>query len=365
MAVTSFTHANALTIEKWSASLFKQVLGDIYFGKFVGKTDKDIIQTKTDLLKEKGDNITFGLRMKLSGAGKKDDEDLEGNEEALTFHDFNAVLHMRQNAVRAAGKMTLRRTAFDIKSEARDGLSDWLTDKIDEDTTLVLSGLANSDLSLSAVAPSTNRKWYGGQTVGSSGTPAVLEAVANDAAIDSATANLFGPMVISAIKRKAKLATPKIRPVRVDGKDYYVIFIHPFQMKALRATYEWKQSQYHAAVRGLKNPIFSGAEGIIDGVIIHEYDKIETRLGAGGSTATEYFESGDNCHNGIYVARALFCGAQAGVHAYGQYPGWYEKMFQYGRIPGVATDVIMGVAKTVFNSEDFGSIIVDTAYVPD
>ena len=365
MADTSFASDNALTIKKWSALLFKQVLGDIFFGKFVGKSDKDIIQTKTDLLKDRGDKVVFGLRMKLSGAGKKDDESLEGEEEALTFHDFSATLHLRQNAVRAAGKMTLRRTAFDIKSEAKDGLADWLTDKLDEDTLLALSGLANSDLGLSAVAPSTNRKWYGGQTVGSSGTEAVLEAVANDAAIDSATTKLFGPMVVSAIKRKAKLATPKIRPVRVDGKDYYVMFIHPYQMKALRNTYEWKQSQYHAALRGLTNPIFAGAECIIDGVIIHEYDKIETRLGAGGSTPSEYFESGDNCANGMYVARALFCGAQAGVHAYGQYPGWYEKMFQYGRIPGVATDVILACAKTVFNSEDFGSIIVDTAYVTD
>ena len=54
MADTSFASDNALTIKKWSALLFKQVLGDIFFGKFVGKSDKDIIQTKTDLLKDKG-----------------------------------------------------------------------------------------------------------------------------------------------------------------------------------------------------------------------------------------------------------------------------------------------------------------------
>lgn len=365
MADTAFESNNALTIQKWSALLFKEVLGDIFFGKFVGKTDKDIIQAKTDLLKQKGDNITFGLRMKLSGAGKKEDEDLEGNEESLTFHDFNQRIWLRENAVRAQGKMTLRRTAFDIKTEAKDALADWLKDKLDEDTVLALSGLANSDLGISAVAHSTNRKWYGGQTMGSSSTLAVLAPVANDAAIISATDHLFGPLVISAIKRKAKMATPKIRPVRVDGKDYYVMFIHPFQMKALRTTYEWKQSQYHAALRGLKNPIFAGAECIIDGVIIHEYDKIETRYGEGGSTASEYFESGDDCDSGDYVARALFCGAQAGVHAYGQYPGWYEKMFEYGRVPGVATDVIVGVGKTVFNSEDFAVITVDTGYVPD
>jgi hypothetical protein len=91
--------------------------------------------------------------------------------------------------------------------------------------------------------------------------------------------------------------------------------------------------------------------------VLHEYDRIETR------DNTQVFDTGDTC--GENVARALFLGAQAGVHAYGQYPGWYEKMFQYGRVPGVATDMILSNQKCVFDSEDFGVITVDTVIVPD
>jgi hypothetical protein len=58
-------------------------------------------------------------------------------------------------------------------------------------------------------------------------------------------------------------------------------------------------------------------------------------------------------------------GAQAGVHVYGQLPQWYEKLFQYNRIPGVAVDIIWQTAKTVFNSEDFGTITVDTYIAED
>ena len=41
---------------------------------------------------------------------------------------------------------------------------------------------------------------------------------------------------------------------------------------------------------------------------------------------------------------------------------WY---FQYGREPGVMTDLIWRAAKTKFNSEDYGVITVDTTIVID
>ncbi len=360
MADTQFLSNNALTVEKWSAVLFKDALKQTYFGKYVGGDSSSLIQTKEDLLKEVGDKITFGLLMKLSGAGRKNDEVMEGYEEAMTYYDFKTTINLRQNGVKAAGKMTLRRTKFDIKSDAKENLAGWIAEKIDEDTTKSLSGVANTDLGIAAISPSTNRKWYGGQTAAG-----VLASVADDASITSATNHLFGPQIVKAIKRKAKLSSPKVRPIKIGGKEHYVMFVHPYQVKALKATEEWLKMQYYANVRGETNPLFEGAIGMIDGVILHEYEFIETRLGAGGSTAPEVFEAGDPCASGIYVARALFCGAQAGVHAWGQYPGWYEKDFDYGRVPGVMTDFIYRTDKPKFNSEDYGVITVDTAYVPD
>ena len=44
---------------------------------------------------------------------------------------------------------------------------------------------------------------------------------------------------------------------------------------------------------------------------------------------------------------------------------WYEKLFQYNRIPGVAVDIIWKAAKTEFNSEDFATIAVDTYIAED
>ena len=64
-------------------------------------------------------------------------------------------------------------------------------------------------------------------------------------------------------------------------------------------------------------------------------------------------------------ARALLLGRQAGVCAYGQMPQWYEKLFDFNRIPGVAVDVVWKVAKTVYNSVDFATIAIDTYYAAD
>jgi len=367
MADTGFRSDSDQTVKIWSALLYKEALKTIYFGKFVRSDDLSIIQTKDDLTKEAGDQIGFDLRTRLSGGGRTDDQDLEGYEEALTFYGWSVLLHLRANAVKAKGKMSMRRTKHNIMTNAKNALGDWMAEMIDTDTVLALSGLANSaivdddDAIIAAVNPSTNRIWFGGQTTGG-----VLEAVTTDLLVNDAAANLFGTLVISAVKRKAELATPKIRPVMVDGQKHYVMFIHPYQAKALKNEAAWKAAQQYANVRGNKNPIFSGALGVWDGVVVHEYERIETRLGTTASgDAASYFLSTDECANGIYVARALFCGAQAGVHAYGQKPGWYPKDFQYNRVPGVATDVIYNAGKTRFNSEDFGIICVDTAYVPD
>jgi N4-gp56 family major capsid protein len=367
MATTDFirgsTHAN-LVEQVWSAKLFKFAHNNSYFGKYVGKEGSgSLVETKTELLKDAGDKITFAIDTPITDTGTKDDGTREGNEVALTFYDYSVEIHEWAQQIKLKGKKTEQSTSIRLRNVAKRRLGNWLTMMKDQNTTLALSGLVSNNATFAAVAHSTNRKWYGGQTA--AGT---VESVANDAAVDSATNNLFGPEVIEAVKRKAELPADgysKIQPVMIDGDLLYVLFISNYQAKALKASTSWKNGALYSDVRGRKNRLFTGSLGIWDGVLIHQYDYIETRLGAGGSTATEYFESGDDCANGIYVARALFCGVQAAVHAYAQYPTMVMKNFDYKSKWGCSTDILIGVGKPQFNSEDYGVITIDTAYVPD
>ena len=373
MAKTNFSRTNALTVEWWSAVTFQYGLFKNYFSKFVGKkmarqkgkmittSPNAMIQTKQDFkTHKKGDKITFALIDPLSGEGVIDDERLEDNEEALTSHDWNMILRRRRHATRSEGQLSDRRPAFDVQVKSRGALGMWLARIHDADIIAAGSGVANSVGTISALAPSSTRVWYGGQK-----TDDTLEEVANDAAIDSETNNLFGPEVIEVVKRQVTMTEPIMRPIIIGGQEYYLIFIHPLQAKALKQSTKWKAAHQYAGVRGPKSAFFTGALGEWDGVIIHELPKIETRLGAGGSTASEYFELADDCASGITVARALFCGAQAVCAGYGGRPRWTEDKFDYDNEWGIALSLFLAIGKTQFNSIDFGVCVVDTAIVAD
>ncbi len=64
--------------------------------------------------------------------------------------------------------------------------------------------------------------------------------------------------------------------------------------------------------------------------------------------------------------RAVFCGAQAGALAFGKEFAegvnykWVEELFDYERELGVSAQTIWGVKKTVFNAQDFGTIVATT-----
>lgn len=367
MATTDFirdgTHT-ALVEQKWNARLFKFVHKKSYFGKYVGKEGSgSLVETKTDLLKGSGDRITFAIDTPIVDTGLIDDATREGNEVSMSFYDYSVDIHEWSQQTKIKGKKTEQSTSIRLRERSKVALGNWMKMMVDANTTLAMSGLASNNSTFSAVAHSTNRKWYGGQNA--AGT---LYKVANDAAINSTTNHLFGPEVIEAVKRKAQLphdGYSKLQPIHIDGDELFVIFIHGYQAKALKASTSWKNGHLYADVRGRKNAIYSGSLGIWDGVLIHTYDFIETRLGAGGSTPTEYFESGDDCDSGDYVARALFCGQSAAVHAYAQYPQMVIKKFDYQSKFGCSIDTLVGIGKPKFNSEDYGVITVDTGYVPD
>ena len=140
-----------------------------------------------------------------------------------------------------------------------------------------------------------------------------------------------------------------IRPLRVDGEDKYLCFLHPYQVTDLRqstATGQWLDIQ-KAVYMGSKekNPIYSGALGEYNNVIIHESFRVPS------VTA------------GVY--RAVFCGAQAAAIGFGQDNGptkmtWVEELFDYGNQLGVSAGLIFGAKKLVFNSQDFGAIVIAT-----
>lgn len=356
MAITSYGVNHPLTVKLWAKRLFREALKATYASKFMGTSTNSLIQVKEEMSKGPGDRVTIGLRMQLSGAGVSGDGTLEGSEEALTVYTDNVLIDQLRHAVRTGGRMSQQRVPYDIREEARVGLTDWWADRIDKAFFNHISGFsAQTDLRYcganTVTAPTTNRVKYQGT------------ALTTDELVASATSsNAFVLSAIDDLVTRAKLASPMIRPVSTELGDYYVLFMHPYQVRDMRnataAAGSWTDIQKAAMTGGLveRNPIFTGALGIYNGVILHESPRVTYGVNSTTSvTVTAAF-------------RSVLCGAQACSLAFGQDNSdeqmtWVEEFFDYGNQLGVSAGCIFGVKKNVFNSEDFGTIVYVTSAV--
>ena len=117
-------------VEKaWSKQLWKEAEKENFFSKFTGEGQDNIIQVKTELKKEAGDQITIPLVMRLTGDGVTGDSILEGNEEKLQFYDCKVTVDQIRHAVRLEGQMEEQKTALNLRQAAKDGLKLWMIEK--------------------------------------------------------------------------------------------------------------------------------------------------------------------------------------------------------------------------------------------
>jgi N4-gp56 family major capsid protein len=349
MSTTLYATGNALAVKLWAKKLFEEALKQTYFSRFMGSGTANVVQLKDETSKGPGDRITIGLRMQLTGAGIQGDGTLEGNEEGLTTYTDNVFIDQLRHAVRSAGKMSEQRVTFDVREECRMGLQDWWADRLDTSFFNQIGGnTAQADTRYTgnqvAIAPDTAHKKF------------VNSNELTDASIS--TTSLFSLTVIDKALEAAVTASPLIRPVKYQGENMYVTFLHPVQVTDLRtstSTGQWLDIQKAAMTGGRvnDNPIFTGALGVYNNVILHSAFRIPQAVNA---TTTAAIAS---------TRRAVFCGAQAAVMAYGQNNQdgemtWVEELFDYGNQLGVSAGLIFGIKKMVFNSADFGTITIPT-----
>lgn len=344
MAATTYGVNDALAVKKWAKELEVEALKKTYFGKFIGTSANSLIHKKTELKKNGGDKITFGLRTLASGAGVAGDGVLEGNEESLTTYSDAVYIDQLRHAHRTGGRMSEQRVLFNMRSESRDSLSDWWADRMD-------TAFANQ---LCGNTGQSDTRYTGNNAAIAPTTYVYPNAIGSEANLTSS--DTMSLTVIDKAVEKARTISPMIRPLRMDGEDMYVAFLHDYQVTSLRtntSTGQWLDIQ-KAALSGNgsgKNPIFSGALGMYNGVVLHRWNRIPTTPSApsGGGQAR----------------RAVLCGAQAVALAYGSENDkgrftWVEKDFDYGNQLGVSAGCIFGMKKTVFNSVDYGVVTMPT-----
>ena len=337
-----------LVLKYWAKQIWKSGIDESYFKRFMGKSSKSIIHIKEELSKGPGTSINIPLRMPLFGAGVIEDMRLENREEALTLREFDVYLSRIRHGVRLKGEFEEQKTQIDLRKESKAALSEWLGKYIDLSIFSILTGTpfplltSPTDVFPFTIEPPTPDR--------------ILFAGSATAESTLTAADVFNTELISQAKRAAiKDEVTAIRPVRVDGKDHYIMLIDHWQARDLRRDPAWLEAQQHANIRGNNNPIFSGAIGMWDGVVIHENGRVpRTATGSGGTM----------------VGHALLLGAQAVVFAEGKPPRMRVKLFDYDNEFGVSIDRFFGLKRAMFkydgtNYTDFGCLNVMTSSVED
>lgn len=362
MAETTFGVNHPLAVKAWSKALAKEAYRKTFVGKFIGKGSDAIVQEKVELKKDAGDKITCGLRVQLQGDGTEGDATAEGNEESMEFYDDSVSINQLRHNVKTKGKMSDQRVPYNLRSEANAALSDWWAQRMD---TVFFNQICGNTAEARTV--------YTGHNATTAPTSNRIIRAGNQSNDESLTSSdTFTLDLIDIARNYAETAStgdntgPLMRPLKIDGEDVYVMFLHDDQVHDLRtngSAGQWQDIQ-KAAMQGgdvAKNPIFTGALGMYNGVILHKAKRVTKGVSsADGSAVAD-------------TRRAVLCGAQAVTIAFGANNGptkydWVEETFDYGNKLGVLAGCIWGMKKTKYtpaddsstNAEDFGTMVVST-----
>lgn len=350
MALTSFATGDALAVKLWSKKVSVEALKSTWIFKFLGRSDNSLIQIYDDTAKGPGDRIRIPLRRLLTGNGIAGDGTLEGNEERINYYSDDIFIDQLRHAVREGGRFSRQLVPFDVREHARLSLQDWWADRID---TWFFNQICGNN-------GQTDLRFTGNQTALAADADHLIIAGGNTGfSLSNTATNKFTLTLIDVAVEKAKTLDVPIRPIMIGGEEKYVMFLHHFQvtdMKSSTATNQWFDVQ-KAAMQGgqvSKNPIYTGALGEYNGVILHATSRIPG-----------FSSSAGEAYTGTPVRQAVFCGAQAAAMAFGRENGperyqWVEDYFDYENQFGVAAGCIAGLKKLRFNGSDFATIAVRT-----
>lgn len=349
-------------VRHWSAVLAVDTKKDVYFSRFTGEGENNIIEEKVELTEDAGDTIQFDLSMRIRGGMTYGDNIVEGKEQALTFYQDEVKIDQARLGVSGGGRMTRKRTLHDLRKVMKDRAADYMSEWLDELHFLYLSGDAafganNADKKISTPLAGNPVQAPDGSHITYGGTGAVASKAALTAADKMSVALIERASVMPTMMSAENPDVVNMSPVKVDGAKRFVMLMNPWQAHDLRTEtgdLSWsKIQQAMATSEGRNSPICKGGLGMINDVVLHKHENV-LRFGDYGAGAN------------VPAARALLLGRQAGVIAYGAAGSkarfsWVEKMFDADNQVAIYPGVIVGMKKTRFNGSDFGVIAVDTA----
>jgi N4-gp56 family major capsid protein len=331
--------ATGLRVQQWDDKFFVEYIQKNLFSRYFGKDENSIIQVKEDLTKKRGDRLTYALVNKLVNDATTGSDTLEGNEEDMVSRSHRLTVNKRRNAVRIS-EMEEQKSALSLRNAARRTLMDWSMEDTRDQVIAALAsingvayGAATETQKDAWLVDNADRVLFGALKSNNSSNDhsASLSNVDN-------TDDKFSPTTLSLMKRLALQASPKIKPITVDGgKRFYVAFAGNRTFRDFKDNATIQQAQREVVLRMQNIKLFEGGDQEWDGIIVHEVDDIPVYANVGASGTTD-------------VSPVYLCGAQAiGLGWAKRWRSAIEK-FDYGDKYGTAMEAIMGIEKLNFGS---------------
>lgn len=291
---TTVAALDAAVPELWNKKLYVEAERKMFWSRFEGmETSGMPVIRKDDLAKQPGDVIHINSIYQMTGAGVTGASTLQGNEETMRLAQKDLSIDWLRHAT-AVNKRTKGQINFTWAIQAAQPLlSTWLSKKMDNAiftkfgtaTTALFAGDATSTATL-------------------------------DASDTLSTTTLD--------KIKTYMEDNLAEPIRTDGgEEYYGIVIHPYDAYNLRQDSTWSQAQRDANIRGDNNPLFTGAMGVYNGMIIYKNKGVS---------------------NSASKSKCIVFGGESVFRGYGMVPTFTNQLEDYGFQVGVGVEAVYGEA---------------------
>ena len=407
MAETTIVAGDPLAVQLYSELVYSQAIRYTTMTKLMipglDPTDSsNFCQFFEDTSTKSGDKIFYDIIYNIFGAGIAGDSVIAGNEKKLTFDQDVLVINQLRQSILLKGMMSQQRVPFSLRDKAKNANANWLRQMIEwgvgnqaagnsSADTLPYIGATGADsgqYNFTGMQPATeptSDHWFFPQGAASEGVVGTDPKYAM-------TLDLIPSIVAFA---QGNALNP-IKPVVIAGLEIAgILFLDHLQIKDLKVGFgpgEWGNIML-AAMQGGQvqgNPIFTGAIGIHENVVIHQSTYLPWGDGAttnlvkdpetkqmvpspgslyngGGTNQTNYAYSTAN------IGRGVFVGAQALSMAVGMADGspdnpmrvkWVEEPLDAINQLRITCGMIWGLKKTIFGGSDYGVCTISTFVSP-
>jgi hypothetical protein len=329
---------------RWERDAYREFIRGNRFSKMIGADESAAIQLNEELTKNAGEQMNFTLVNRATATGVAGFATLEGNEEALGIRNFRVTVNRTRHAI-LHDKLSEQFSAINLVTSKRSVIMDWGKENIRDRIITALGSIsidgsthyayadaeevAHKDVWL---ANNSDRVLFG------AGVGSFTDHSADIALLDT-TNDIVNEANLKRLKDKAKAASPKVRPLKLnDEEEWYVVVMGTRAFRAAQTALATLNREAWVRAKGDNNPLFTGGDLIMDGMIIKEVPEIGILAGTPGDGAT------------TSVAPVYLMGAQAIAYAVAQRSKMISNERDYGAKLGAGVEMIDAIRKMYFGS---------------